>query len=73
MAQCKVYSIVEHEKKLFVLKLDGLKKHNDKQMCEVDQPNKEVGKSYINFDKQHVENEKIYTITRCDGIQLQAM
>jgi hypothetical protein len=73
MVQCKVYSIVEHEEKLLVFKLDGLKEHNDKQMCKVDWPNKELGKSYINFDKQHVENEKICTITRCDGIQLQAM
>ncbi len=68
MVQCKVYSIVEHEEKLLVLKLDGLKKHNDKQMCKVDWPNKEVGNSYINFDRQHVENEKIYTITSFESI-----
>ncbi len=73
MVQCNAYSIVEHENKLLVLKIDGLKKHNDKRMYKVDWPDKEVGKSYINFDRQHVENEKIYTITRCDGIQLQAM
>jgi hypothetical protein len=46
------FIIITSEEKLLVLKLDGLKKHNDKQMCKVDWPNKEVGKSYINFDRQ---------------------
>jgi hypothetical protein len=40
-------------------------------MCKVTRLGKVLGKSYINSNSQHVWNEKIYAITRHDGIQLQ--
>jgi hypothetical protein len=60
-------------KKELVLKLDESKKHNDMHMCKVVRLGKVLGKSHINSDSQHVHNEKIYAITRHDGIQIQVL
>ncbi len=71
MVRCKVCSTIERREKLFVPKLDRLKKHSGKRMCKVAWLNKALGKSYISLDSQHVQNEKIYAIIRHVGIQLQ--
>jgi len=40
-------------------------------MCKVIQLSRVLGISYISSNNQHVRNEKIYAITKHDGIQLQ--
>jgi hypothetical protein len=71
MVQCKVCSTIEQMEKLFVPKLDGLRKHNSRRMCKVGRLGRVLGKSYISSNSQHVWNEKIYAITGHYGIQLQ--
>jgi hypothetical protein len=71
MVQCKVCSTIEQRVKLLVPKLDGLRKHNGRRMYKVAHLSRVLGNSYINSDSQHVRNEKIYAITKHDGIQLQ--
>jgi hypothetical protein len=35
MMCCKIYTIIEHRNDLFISKLDGLGKHNDRKLCQV--------------------------------------
>jgi hypothetical protein len=35
MMCCKFYTIIEYRENLFISKLDGLKKHNERNMCQV--------------------------------------
>jgi hypothetical protein len=71
MVQWKICSTIEWKEKLVVPKLDGLRIHNGKWMCKVVRLGMVRGKSYISSNSQHVWNEKIYAITRHDGIQFQ--
>jgi hypothetical protein len=73
MMCCKIYTIIEHWENLFILKLDGLGKHNDRKMCQVVWPNMVVGKSFIDQDSQHVHNENIYYIIGHDNIWLKVV
>jgi hypothetical protein len=53
-----------HMEKLLFPELDGLKKHNKKNMCKVVRPNKVVGLFYVDQDNPHVCNENICCIMR---------
>ncbi len=73
MMCCKFYTIIEYREKLFISKLDGLRKHNEKNMCQVAWPIIVVGKFFIDHDSQHMHNKNIHYIIGRDNIWLQVV
>jgi hypothetical protein len=45
-----------HMEKLFVSKLDGLRKHSGKKKCKIVKPNRVGDNFYLNSNSQHVWN-----------------